>query len=63
MLAAELRMSRSELYALAIRELMDRRDRTTERLNKMVASLGDAAGLDEALEALQNEAIEHEQWC
>lgn len=53
--AQALGMSRSELYATAVREFVERyaRDGVTERLNKVYADEPAASKLDEGLQALQ----------
>lgn len=53
--ARALGMSRSELYATAVREFVERysRDGVTERLNKVYADDPAASKLDEGLQALQ----------
>jgi metal-responsive CopG/Arc/MetJ family transcriptional regulator len=60
--ARKLRISRSQLYATAISEFLERR-RTrdiTERLNRVYSS--ERSGLDPALHAVQIHSLEREDW-
>ena len=61
-LASRLRVSRSQLYAQAIEEFLDKREgrRVTEQLNAVYAA--QAAAVDPALAAAQLEAIDNEAW-
>jgi metal-responsive CopG/Arc/MetJ family transcriptional regulator len=60
--ARRLRVSRSQLYAQAIEEYLDKRHDAsiTERLNAVYAQ--EQAMVDPALAAAQLEAIGHEAW-
>lgn len=62
--AKKLGMSRSELYANAIREFTERyrRENVTERLNEVYAHDMSASELDRGLEALQALSLEKEYW-
>ncbi len=61
-LAARLRVSRSELYARALREFLeDRLERTvTERLDEVYA--GGESTLDPALARLQSASLDRDDW-
>ncbi len=61
-LARRLRVSRSQLYAQAIEEYLDKRQDSlvTERLNAVYAAGQEP--VDPALAAAQLEAIGHEAW-
>lgn len=61
-LAARLRMSRSQLYAEAIREYLGKREekQVTEQLNAVYAAAPDP--VEPALAIAQLEAIDHETW-
>jgi len=60
--ARKLKMSRSQLYAAAISEYLDRREsrKITARLNEIYAET--PAQLDAALNAAQLQSIENERW-
>ena len=59
-----LGMSRSELYATAVKEFVSRhrRRRITERLNKVYGAEDTASALDEALHAFQIRSLPTEDW-
>jgi len=60
--ARKLRVSRSQLYARAITEFLERSesDRVTERLNEIYAS--QPAKLDPALHRAQLKSLDMESW-
>jgi metal-responsive CopG/Arc/MetJ family transcriptional regulator len=60
--ARKLRMSRSQLYAAALAEFLERRrtSKITERLNTVYAK--EQSGLDPALRAAQMRSLEREDW-
>ena len=60
--ARALGMSRSELYATAVKEFVARHagDRVTERLNKVYADNPASAELDKGLQALQFASLPRE---
>ncbi len=60
--AGKMRMSRSQLYAAAIREFLERRraSKITERLNKIYSK--EHSGLDPALHSAQIRSLEREDW-
>ena len=60
--ARKLRMSRSQLYATALSEFLERRrtSKITERLNTIYAK--EQSGLDGALHGAQMRSIEREDW-
>jgi metal-responsive CopG/Arc/MetJ family transcriptional regulator len=60
--AKRLGVSRSELYANAVREFVERhrRDNITEKLNELYAT--EDAGLDPVLEELQRSSLAKEDW-
>jgi metal-responsive CopG/Arc/MetJ family transcriptional regulator len=60
--ARKLKMTRSQLYATAIREFLDRRrtDKVTERLNKVYSR--EQSGLDMALQSAQLRSLNREDW-
>jgi metal-responsive CopG/Arc/MetJ family transcriptional regulator len=60
--AKRLGVSRSELYANAVREFVERhrRDNITEKLNEIYAA--DDTGLDPVLEKLQQSTLAREDW-
>lgn len=60
--ARKLRMTRSQLYATAVAEFLERRrtDKVTERLNKIYAR--EQSGLDLALQSAQLRSINREDW-
>jgi metal-responsive CopG/Arc/MetJ family transcriptional regulator len=61
-LASQLRMSRSQLYARAIEEYLDKRKdaSVTEQLNVVYAA--ETSAVDPAVAAAQLGAIGHEAW-
>lgn len=61
-LAHRLRVSRSQLYARALEEFLDKRQdaRVTECLNAVYAVTQEP--IDPALDAAQRAAISHETW-
>ena len=61
--AKALGLSRSELYATAVREFVERHrsDNVTERLNKVYAQ-DDSSSLDGGLRALQAQSLGREGW-
>ena len=61
-LAARLHVSRSQLYAQALEEFLDKRQdsRVTEQLDAVYAAT--ESGIDPALAAAQSGAIGHEAW-
>lgn len=61
-LATSLRLSRSEVYARALTEYVDRHayERVTERLNEIYAESDSSA--DEVLKALQLRSLPREDW-
>jgi hypothetical protein len=63
-LARQLGKSRSQLYAEALREYLERhRDEDiTRRLNEIYEDEPDLAALDPVLEALQLEVLRKERW-
>ncbi len=65
-LAAKLRLNRSELYALAIHELVQRRtDREaalTRRVNAMCEKLGEDNGVDADIKTAQAKEWRRETW-
>lgn len=60
--AHQLRMSRSQLYAAAIAEFLDRRQtgRVTKRLNEVYSE--QPAKLDPALHSAQLKSLESDSW-
>ncbi len=60
--ARRLKMSRSQLYATAITEYLDRRKtgRVTDLLNKIYSE--EPARLDPVLECAQSKSLERESW-
>ena len=60
--AKHLGVSRSELYANAVREFVERyrRDNVTEKLNEIYAA--EDSGLDPVLEQLQASTLPKEDW-
>jgi metal-responsive CopG/Arc/MetJ family transcriptional regulator len=60
--ARKLRMSRSQLYATAIAEFLERRrsSKITERLNKVYSK--ESSALDPALLSAQIKSLEREDW-
>ena len=55
-------MSRSELYAAAVSEFLERHspEKVTERLNEVYADAHPASGLDKGLQALQAASLQRE---
>jgi metal-responsive CopG/Arc/MetJ family transcriptional regulator len=62
--AKKLGVSRSELYANAVKEFIEhhRSENVTEKLNKVYAEDESASKLDRRLEALQTRSLEKEDW-
>ncbi|MGI9303011.1 MAG: ChpI protein [Gammaproteobacteria bacterium] len=62
--ASVLGLSRSELYATAVREFVERRRRedVTSKLNQVYADDESSSVLDPQLQALQTYSIEKEDW-
>ena len=62
--ARELRISRSELYARAVREFVARHSRAniTRRLNRIYEDNAEAFALDTRLAEMQSRSIETERW-
>ena len=62
--AKTLGLSRSELYATAVREYIERyrRDSVTDKLNAVYADDDSASMLDSQLEILQGHTLEKEHW-
>lgn len=62
--AKALGVSRSELYARAVREFLERSrcEGVTERLNEIYGKDATDSGLDEGLAALQAASMEKEDW-
>lgn len=62
--AKSLGVSRSELYATAVREFLERqrREGVTEKLNQVYGDDGAASELDGRLQALQSSSLEREPW-
>lgn len=60
--ARRLRISRSQLYATAIAEFLERRrtSRVTERLNEIYSE--EPATLDPALNSAQTKSLESDSW-
>jgi metal-responsive CopG/Arc/MetJ family transcriptional regulator len=60
--ARKLRMSRSELYATALAEFLERRQtsKITERLNALYSE--ESAKLDAAFTSAQTKSLEHGRW-
>jgi metal-responsive CopG/Arc/MetJ family transcriptional regulator len=60
--ARKLRMSRSELYATALKEFLERRQtsKITERINRVYSK--EPSKLDPALHSAQMRSIEREDW-
>ena len=60
--ARKLRVSRSQLYAAALREFLDRRreNNITARLNEIYAN--ETSDLDPALHAAQMKSLESDSW-
>jgi metal-responsive CopG/Arc/MetJ family transcriptional regulator len=62
--AKSLGVSRSELYATAVREFVARycREAVTEKLNQVYADDESVSRLDERLQSLQMVSLEKEDW-
>ncbi len=62
--AKALGVSRSELYARAVREYLERsrREGVTERLNEIYGQVDSESTLDERLESMQIASLEKEDW-
>jgi metal-responsive CopG/Arc/MetJ family transcriptional regulator len=60
--ARKLRMSRSELYATALRDFLERREtsKITERINRVYPK--ESSQLDPALHSAQMRSLEKEDW-
>jgi metal-responsive CopG/Arc/MetJ family transcriptional regulator len=60
--ARRLRMSRSELYATALKEFLERREssKITERINRVYSK--ESSKLDPALHSAQMHSLEKEDW-
>jgi metal-responsive CopG/Arc/MetJ family transcriptional regulator len=63
-LADRLGVSRSELYQLAVSKLLAEHEdtATTEALNKLYGEDPEASRLDPALEQVQSESLDAEDW-
>ena len=63
-LAQRLRMSRSELYAKAVKAFLEehRDDLITSRLNEIHGPEADSASLDPGLASLQHRSLGREKW-
>ncbi len=62
--AKNLGVSRSELYTNAVREFVARygRENITKKLNDVYLEKDDASRLDPALQAIQEQSLQHEDW-
>jgi len=62
--AKKLGVSRSELYAKAIRDFIEhhRRENLTEKLNEIYSTDESISGLDPHLMSLQTLSLKREQW-
>ena len=62
--ARELHISRSELYARAVREFVARHSRKniTGRLNQIYGDDGEASAVDAQLAEMQARSLEREKW-
>ncbi len=62
--AKALGVSRSELYTNAVREFVARygRENITRKLNDVYLEQDDASKLDPALQAIQEQSLQHEDW-
>ena len=62
--ARELRISRSELYARAVREFVARHSRKniTKRLNQIYGEESEASSLDTKLAEMQTRSLDGEKW-
>lgn len=62
--AKQLGMSRSELYATAVREYVEtyNRENLTEKLNEVYAKDDSTSELDPALAAMQAQSLKDERW-
>lgn len=60
--ARKLHMSRSQLYATALREFLEKRrsSKITEHLNRIYSN--ERSGLDPVLQSAQMQSIEREDW-
>ena len=60
--ARKLKMSRSQLYATALAEYLERRKTSniTDRLNRIYSR--ESSGLDPALQSAQIRSLEREHW-
>ena len=63
-LASRLRVSRSELYAKAVRAFVEehRDDLVTSRLNEVYGPGAEDSALDPALAAMQRRAVRRDRW-
>lgn len=62
-LAVRLGVSRSELYARALANLVDKhREDITSQLNQVYASGGEGSTLDRNVAALQHRSLPRERW-
>ena len=62
--ARELRISRSELYARAVREFVARhsRENITKRLDQIYGEESEASSLDTKLAEMQTRSLDGEKW-
>ncbi len=62
--ARQLRISRSELYARAVREFVARHTgkNVTERLNLIYGDEGEASEMDARLAEMQSRSLDTEKW-
>jgi antitoxin MazE6 len=62
--AKTLGVSRSELYANAVREFVARygRENITRKLNDVYLEKDDSSKLDPTLQAIQEQSLQHEDW-
>ena len=62
--AKSLGVSRSELYATAVREFLERyrREGVTEKLNEVYGADPSSSEVDQRLQALQLASLEKENW-
>ena len=62
--ARELRISRSELYARAVREFVERHssENVTGRLNRIYGDKAQASTLDAGLAEMQSRSLDGEKW-
>jgi len=63
--AKSLGVSRSELYATAVREFVERyrREDVTQKLNQVYAADESVSRLDERLQAMQSLSLDKEDWA